>query len=104
MNTVLTVLKHLIPALQVIQQELQREGKETVTPAAAKAERPIQTVLERRKAMLTVSEASEFLSISRSWIYKMVSLGDMPHYKLGSRVLFSEAKLLEWLEGTSGSR
>lgn len=56
------------------------------------------TEAELQKDILTISEASEYLSISASAIYKMTSKLTIPFYKVGKKVYFKRTELLEWIE------
>ena len=46
--------------------------------------------------LLTVSEAADFLGLSKSTLYKRTCARAIPFYKLGSRVLFEEDALVAW--------
>lgn len=49
------------------------------------------------KEVLTVSEASAYLGLSESYIYKLTSLKQIPHYKPnGKLVYFNRKELCEW--------
>ena len=52
---------------------------------------------KEEKQVLTVSEATEFLSISRSHLYKLTSTKRIPHSKQGKRLYFDRAQLEHWL-------
>lgn len=101
MGTATIILRHLIPALQSIQRELaDLESKD-------QASRVPQTVLELkakpnaevnpRRRLLNLSEAAEFLRVSKSSLYRLTSTKRIPHYNIGSRILLDEAKLIEWI-------
>ena len=48
---------------------------------------------------LTVSEASKYLSLSESSIYKMTSNRKIPFYKpSGRKILFNKSDLIVWIE------
>lgn len=47
--------------------------------------------------ILTVKEAAAILRISQSKLYQMVKDGKVPHVSLGGRVIFPEARLMEWV-------
>ena len=50
------------------------------------------------KEYLTVSEASYFLGISKSTIYKLTSAGELPFYKPhGKIILFKRSDLENWI-------
>jgi excisionase family DNA binding protein len=57
----------------------------------------------RKKVTLTVKEVSEILGISNGKIYEMVRMNQIPHIKAGSRVIFHEDVLREWMGAASVS-
>ncbi len=95
------VLKHLIPALEAIRMELERERRMVTdpTPEPPRAPKP-EIVREppQKKHLFTIDEVSERLSISKATLYKYTSERRIPFYKIGSRLLFAEEKLQEWVE------
>ena len=48
-------------------------------------------------ALLTVKEVADYLRISVSMVYKEISAGRLPHYRLGVRVRISEEGLDAYL-------
>jgi excisionase family DNA binding protein len=48
---------------------------------------------------LTIAEASQFIRVSTSKIYKMTMKKEIPHYKVGGKIIFNRAKLIEFVEG-----
>jgi excisionase family DNA binding protein len=50
------------------------------------------------KNILSFGEASEFLNLSKSYLYKLTSSGQIPHYKPQGKMLYFERSELEtWL-------
>ena len=50
------------------------------------------------KEILTIEEAAEFLSVSKSYLYKQTSAQRIPHYKpTGKRCYFRRSELEEWI-------
>lgn len=50
------------------------------------------------KNILSFNEASEFLNLSKSYLYKLTSSGSIPHYKPQGKMLYFEKSELEgWL-------
>ena len=47
--------------------------------------------------VLTAAEAAEFLRISKDSLYDAAGRGDIPHRRIGRRMVFSRARLLAWL-------
>ena len=73
------------------------------------ADRTAQIVVERLEAggageepagaeALTVVEAADFLTLGRSTIYKAAASGKLASVKLGGRLVFRRADLLDYLE------
>jgi excisionase family DNA binding protein len=50
------------------------------------------------KHYLSIEEAAEFLSLSKSHLYRLTSQNLIPFFKVGKRCLFSPEKLREWVE------
>ncbi|HYC81454.1 MAG TPA: helix-turn-helix domain-containing protein [Solirubrobacterales bacterium] len=53
---------------------------------------------------LDVVGAAEFLSCPKSRIYSLASLGRIPHYHDGSRLLFDRAELREYVRNGGARR
>lgn len=49
------------------------------------------------REVLNAEEAAEFLGVDRKTVYEAVARRQLPHRRLGKRILFSRAALLEWL-------
>ena len=50
------------------------------------------------KEVLTLEEASLFLGLSKSQLYKLTGAGVIPHYKPGGKyIYFDRADLVEWV-------
>lgn len=51
---------------------------------------------------LTLNEAANYTNLSRSYLYKMTSKNEIPHYKPGGkRLYFSKTELDKWLLSNS---
>lgn len=48
--------------------------------------------------MLTIEEAAAFLRISKSTLYNLVRSEDVPAYRIGRRLLFTEDMIRGYLE------
>ncbi len=98
MHAATIVLRHLIPALQAIEKEI-KEAESRELPSK-EAETRIQVQPEARpKRLIGVDEAAALLGLKASTIYKYVMIRKIPFYKLGTRTIFKEQQLLEWLDG-----
>jgi excisionase family DNA binding protein len=51
--------------------------------------------------VLTADEAAALLGVSRWTLYAAANRHEVPHRRLGRRMLFSRRALLLWLEGAS---
>jgi excisionase family DNA binding protein len=52
---------------------------------------------EKMTGLLNAVEATKFLKISRSTLYRWTSKRKIPHIKAGGRVLFRPSDLDQWL-------
>lgn len=52
---------------------------------------------EKEKELLTISEASELLMLSKSTLYQLNIRGKIPYFKKGKRVIYKRSELLDWL-------
>lgn len=75
-------------------------GEEVVEQIARRA---VELLAEAEKSadadqgFLDVGGAAEFLACPKSRIYSLVSVGRLPHYRDGSRLLFDRAELREYV-------
>jgi excisionase family DNA binding protein len=54
-----------------------------------------------QKEMLTFDEAAQYLDLSRSYLYRLTSSRQIPHYcPNGKRIYFKRSELTEWLQKT----
>jgi excisionase family DNA binding protein len=51
--------------------------------------------------VMTASEAALMLRLSRDSLYAAANRGDIPHRRVGRRMLFSRVALMAWLQGSS---
>lgn len=70
------------------------------------ASAPIETKIEIQPIkqvshILTVSEASEFLKISNSKLYELISQNSIPWFPVGSHKRFLTQELLDWAKKRS---
>ncbi len=48
--------------------------------------------------LVSIKEIAELTGLSVSSIYKRTSIGAIPYYKVGKRVLFKPSEINRWLE------
>jgi excisionase family DNA binding protein len=49
------------------------------------------------KRFLNVQELTKYINMSESYVYKKVSLNQIPHIKLGTRTLFERNQIDNWV-------
>jgi excisionase family DNA binding protein len=101
MSTLEIVLKHLIPALEAIRADLERERRTAAIPTPEPPPTPKPENLRDpspKKYLLNIEEASERLSLSKATLYRYASERRIPFYKIWSRLLFAEEQLQEWVK------
>ena len=58
----------------------------------------LEPLVYATKNVLSFDEASKFLSLSKSYLYKLTSAGLIPHYKPQGKMIYFEKNILEeWL-------
>jgi excisionase family DNA binding protein len=57
--------------------------------------------MTRHKDVMTLREASEYLGVSQDTLYKYLSQGRVPAFKLGNRWRFKKDLLDRWMEKVS---
>ena len=58
----------------------------------------LENLIYLSKNVLSFEEASRFLNLSKSYLYKLTSAGGIPHYKpQGKMIYFEKTALEEWL-------
>jgi excisionase family DNA binding protein len=50
------------------------------------------------KRYLSMNDASEYLSLSRITLHRLVKAGTMPSYKVGKKRLFDKQELDKWMQ------
>jgi excisionase family DNA binding protein len=52
---------------------------------------------QRAADALSAGQAAELLGIGKNLVYDAAARGEVPHRRLGKRLLFSRQALLDWL-------
>lgn len=55
----------------------------------------LQEKIQRRT--MTVHEVADYLGVHHSTIYKLVRKKEIPHIRVGSRILFYEEAITNWM-------
>ncbi len=53
--------------------------------------------MKEQKKILDIQGVSEYTTLSKPTIYKKVCLGEIPYHKIGSRTLFVQDEIDEWV-------
>lgn len=49
--------------------------------------------------VMSVDEVAELLGVARDTVYDAAGRGEIPHRRLGRRLIFSRVAVMEWLHG-----
>jgi excisionase family DNA binding protein len=71
-----------------------------MNPRELSAPQPAEPPLAATE-VLTADEAAALLGVSRWTLYSAANRHEVPHRRLGRRMLFSRRALLLWLDGAS---
>jgi len=65
-----------------------------------KIEELLNEIRAEKDVMMDFSQAAEYLSLSKSHLYKLSMRGAIPHYKpQGKKIYFSKRELDQWMKG-----
>lgn len=53
---------------------------------------------EIKRSTLTTIEIATYLGISQDLIFKMVRQKEIPHFRIGRRILFKKEAIEKWIE------
>ena len=53
------------------------------------------------KRFLTIKETSEYMNISASLLYKLVETKQIPHTRVGRKILFDRQRIERWINENS---
>jgi excisionase family DNA binding protein len=49
--------------------------------------------------VLNVEQVADLLGLGRNTVYEAASRGEIPHRRIGRRLIFSRSAVMEWLQG-----
>lgn len=49
---------------------------------------------------MTVDEAAALIGVSRNTLYEAIRRGEVPHLRMGRRIIIPKARFDEWLAGS----
>ena len=56
-----------------------------------------KAVLTKEKPFLTLNQVSDYLGISRNTLYQLTSKSQIPHYKVGKKLMFKVSEIDDWV-------
>ena len=74
------------------------ESKQNFEERLTNLERNFNIQIQGAKNILTLEEVAEYTHLSKSYVYKLTSKGDIPYYKPnGKQLYFKRTEIDEWL-------
>ena len=74
------------------------ESMQRIEERLANIERKLDIQVQEAKNILTLEEVAEYTHLSKSYVYKLTSKGDIPYYKPnGKQLYFKRTEIDEWL-------
>jgi len=73
-------------------------ARDSLTSARPSRRRPVTAGPGLPRRLVSLAEASEYLSVSDWSIRAMVWRGDLPHIRLGKRILIDSRDLEAWID------
>ena len=74
------------------------ESMQSIEERLANSERKLDIQAQEAKNILTLEEVAEYTHLSKSYVYKLTSKGDIPYYKPnGKQLYFKRTEIDEWL-------
>ena len=71
---------------------------QSIEERLANIERKLDIQAQEAKNILTLEEVAEYTHLSKSYVYKLTSKGDIPYYKPnGKQLYFKRTEIDEWL-------
>lgn len=71
------------------------------TDGRSVADRDLTSGWQLNGDVLTVPEAAKLLRVGRNGLYEAIRRGEVPHRRIGRKILFSQTAVMRWLEGWS---
>ena len=74
------------------------ESMQSIEERLANIERKLDIQAQEAKNILTLEDVAEYTHLSKSYVYKLTSKGDIPYYKPnGKQLYFKRTEIDEWL-------
>lgn len=74
------------------------DSMQSIEERLANIERKLDIQAQEAKNILTLEEVAEYTHLSKSYVYKLTSKGDIPYYKPnGKQLYFKRTEIDEWL-------
>ena len=73
------------------------ESMQSIEERLANIERKLDIQAQEAKNILTLEEVAEYTHLSKSYVYKLTSKGDIPYKPNGKQLYFKRTEIDEWL-------
>ncbi|MEJ7599238.1 MAG: helix-turn-helix domain-containing protein [Kofleriaceae bacterium] len=67
-------------------------GRQLSAPSVADPDR------SQRSDVMTADEVAEYLGVDRNTVYEYAARGEIPHRRLGKRMIFRRGAIIAWLD------
>tara|TARA_B100000315_G_scaffold138699_1_gene127773 strand:- start:9576 stop:9884 length:309 start_codon:yes stop_codon:yes gene_type:complete len=70
----------------------------TITNEVVKAIKPLLSDKKQEETLFTVTTLSEYLCVSKQFLYERISMNEIPFFKIGKFPRFKKTEIDNWLE------
>ncbi len=93
-------LEALLEAVRAVQEAVSRLEREIMSALAEGNDRSAPAIKQPgADELLTFAELEEWLKVSRTTIYRLLSTKELPSYRIGRSVRVRRSDVDRWLEG-----
>ena len=93
-------LEALLEVVQAVQESVSRLEREIMGALVEGHDQDLPPIKQRPEAdeLLTLAELEEWLKVSRTTVYTLVSTKEIPSYRIGRTIRVRRVDVEEWLE------
>lgn len=75
-------------------------GVVTAIQGVLRGETPVATTPSAESDVMNADDVAAFLGVDRTTVYDFAGRGEIPHQRLGKRLLFRRGALVSWLDSS----
>ena len=75
-------------------------GVVTAIQGVLRGETPVAAVPSAESDVMNADEVAAFLGVDRTTVYDFAGRGEIPHQRLGKRLLFRRGALVSWIDSS----